>query len=104
MADQITHMQEDIHKLQKMVHVIFDKIESEKCEASDVYADKDKLVEMINRLCTKMGDANMLELTISPAKDIGQDQIQELKERISKLQLERQNLQRRTAACVKGIF
>ncbi|ETV83588.1 hypothetical protein H257_04286 [Aphanomyces astaci] len=67
-------------------------------------ADKDKLVELINRLCTKMGDANMLELTISPAKDIGQDQIQELKERIAKLQSERQNLQRRTAACVKGIF
>ncbi len=25
MADQITHMQEDIHKLQKMVHALFDK-------------------------------------------------------------------------------
>ncbi|EQC31804.1 hypothetical protein SDRG_10593 [Saprolegnia diclina VS20] len=102
--DQIAQLQEDIHKLKKVVDGIFEKIESDKCSAADVYADKDKAIEMINRLCTKMGESDMLDLTTSPAKDIGADVVQELKEKIVKLQSERMSLHRRTEACVKGLF
>uniref|UniRef100_H3GZK1 Uncharacterized protein n=1 Tax=Phytophthora ramorum TaxID=164328 RepID=H3GZK1_PHYRM len=136
--EQIMQMQDDIHKLKKLMDSVFDKIlgsfaaryalcEAEKwrfnwCinvlslddsenqseqhsyDTADAYADKDRIVEMLNRLSSRMADADMSNLTATPTKDATPEDITELKQNINRIEAERQNINRRAGASLKGVL
>ncbi|KAF1336183.1 hypothetical protein FI667_g789, partial [Globisporangium splendens] len=83
--EQIMQMQDDIHKLKKMMDSVFEKIESHSAgkayDATDAYADKDRIVEMLNRLSSR-----------------------ELKQTINNTEAERQSIYRRAGASLKGVL
>ncbi|KAI9913131.1 hypothetical protein PsorP6_006370 [Peronosclerospora sorghi] len=67
--EQIMHMQDDIHKLKKLMDSVFEKIMCSRVTDGHVAADKDRIVEMLNRLSARMADADMSNLTATPTKD-----------------------------------
>jgi hypothetical protein len=92
-------------------------------------ADKDRIVEMLNRLSSRMADADMSNLTATPTKDATPEDIavrggqrgeeatyalthallaalvlQELKQSINRIEAERQNINRRAGASLKGVL
>ncbi|KAJ0392824.1 hypothetical protein P43SY_009964 [Pythium insidiosum] len=77
--EQIMQMMDDIHKLKKMMDSVFEKIESHSDEkgydAVDAYADKDRILEMLNRLSQRMADADMSNLTATPTNDATPEEI-----------------------------
>ncbi|GAB9472021.1 dihydrolipoamide acetyltransferase [Globisporangium polare] len=106
--EQIMQMQDDIHKLKKMMDSVFEKIESHSpdsaYDAADAYADKDRIVEMLNRLSSRMADADMSNLTATPTKDATPEDIAELKQTINNTEAERQSIYRRAGASLKGVL
>ncbi|RLN56651.1 hypothetical protein BBP00_00007889 [Phytophthora kernoviae] len=106
--EQIMQMQDDIHKLKKLMDSVFDKIENQTTESSyntaDAYADKDRIVEMLNRLSARMADADMSNLTATPTKDATPEDIAELKQGINRIEAERLNINRRAGASLKGVL
>ncbi|GLD96921.1 hypothetical protein PINS_up005604 [Pythium insidiosum] len=106
--EQIMQMMDDIHKLKKMMDAVFEKIESHSDEkgydAVDAYADKDRILEMLNRLSQRMADADMSNLTATPTNDATPEDIAELKKTIEQIENERQNIYRRAGASLKGVL
>ncbi|ETI42946.1 hypothetical protein F441_11978 [Phytophthora nicotianae CJ01A1] len=106
--EQIMQMQDDIHKLKKLMDSVFDKIENQSeqrpYDTADAYADKDRIVEMLNRLSSRMADADMSNLTATPTKDATPEDIAELKQSINRIEAERQNINRRAGASLKGVL
>ncbi|KAL7679457.1 hypothetical protein Plhal304r1_c078g0164541 [Plasmopara halstedii] len=106
--EQIMQMQDDIHKLKKLMDSVFEKIEN-KTEihpygTADAYTDKDRIVELLNRLSSRMADADMSNLTAMPTKDATAEDIAELKQKINHIEDERKNINRRAGASLKGIL
>ncbi|TDH70056.1 hypothetical protein CCR75_000852 [Bremia lactucae] len=106
--EQILQMQDDIHKLRKLMDVVFEKIENQSeqqpYDTTDAYADKDRIVEMLNRLSSRMVDADMSNLTAIPTKDATVEDIAELKQKIHRIEVERQTINRRAGASLKGML
>ncbi|POM80486.1 Hypothetical protein PHPALM_1672 [Phytophthora palmivora] len=106
--EQIMQMQDDIHKLKKLMDSVFEKIENQSeqrpYDTADAYADKDRIVEMLNRLSSRMADADMSNLTAAPTKDATTEDIAELKQSINSIEAERQNINRRAGASLKGVL
>ncbi|ETI42947.1 hypothetical protein, variant [Phytophthora nicotianae CJ01A1] len=103
--EQIMQMQDDIHKLKKLMDSVFDKIENQSeqrpYDTADAYADKDRIVEMLNRLSSRMADADMSNLTATPTKDATPEDIAQS---INRIEAERQNINRRAGASLKGVL
>ncbi|CAH0517662.1 unnamed protein product [Peronospora belbahrii] len=106
--EQIMQMQDDIHKLKKLMDSVFEKIENQSEErpydTADAYTDKDRIVEMLNRLSSRMADADMSNLTATPTKDATAEDITELKHKINRIEAERQTINRRAGASLKGVL
>ncbi|TMW64649.1 hypothetical protein Poli38472_011529 [Pythium oligandrum] len=106
--EQIMQMMDDIHKLKKMMDAVFEKMESHSDEkpydAAEAYADKDRIVEMLNRLSSRMAEADMSNLTSVPANDATPEEIAALKLAINQIEAERQNIYRRAGASLKGVL
>ncbi|DAZ94855.1 TPA: hypothetical protein N0F65_008157 [Lagenidium giganteum] len=106
--EQIMQMQDDIHKLKKMMDMVFEKIETHSADrpydAVDAYADKDRIVEMLNRLSARMAEADMSSLTATPTKDATPEEITQLKQSINEKEAERQSIYRRAGASLKGVL
>ncbi|CAI5728889.1 hypothetical protein KXD40_008492 [Peronospora effusa] len=106
--EQIMQMQDDIHKLKKLMDSVFEKIENQSdqrpYDTTDAYSDKDRIVEMLNRLSSRMADVDMSNLTATPTKDATTEDITELKQKINRIEAERQNINRRAGASLKGVL
>ncbi|CCI45861.1 unnamed protein product [Albugo candida] len=105
--EQIVQMQDDIHKVKKLMDNAFEKLGKQSSDVlydpADAYADKDRIIELLNRLTSRMGDADVSNLTANPKTDATMEEILALKENSNRVEIERQSINRRVGACVKGI-
>jgi hypothetical protein len=67
-------------------------------------ADKDRIVEMLNRLSSRMADADMSNLTAEPINNATPEEITELKQTITRIEADRQSIYRRAGASLKGVL
>nr|CCA23576.1 conserved hypothetical protein [Albugo laibachii Nc14] len=106
--EQIVQMQDDIHKVKKLMDTAFEKLGKQSSDAlydpAEAYADKDRIIELLNRLTSRMGEAEVSNLTATPKTDATMEEIMALKKSSHRVEMERQSINRRAGACVKGIL